>query len=141
MYGTSLHFCYVEACRKSHNVGVQHLLIGFLVLTIFLKPTSGRMLKSVCPACDFSRWKKFSLITFDLLLQRWCNSFRNISISRFTFQTFRQQISVASFAFQTALLTDIKYELYVENELGTNKRNAESSFKEPLLTDVDFSGS
>lgn len=32
-----MHFCYVEAYRKSHNVGVQHLLIGFHVVTIFRK--------------------------------------------------------------------------------------------------------
>lgn len=51
LYGTSLHFCYVEACRKSHNVGVQHLLIGFHVVTMFLKTTLGRMLE--CCAFTF----------------------------------------------------------------------------------------
>lgn len=138
--GASFHFCYVEACRKGHNVGVQHLLIGFLVVTIFLKATSGRMLKSVCPACGFSRWKQFSLMTFDLLLQRWCSSsFRNIPISWFTFQTPFHQISVAHFALQTAVVTE--YKLHVENEFRANKRNVEGSFKAPLLVDIDFSGS
>lgn len=68
LYSTSLHFCYVEACRKSHNVGVQHLLIGFHVVTMFLKATLGRMLKSVCRACDWLfKVKNFPLITFDLI--------------------------------------------------------------------------
>lgn len=62
-------------------------------------------------------------------------------MSWFTFQTFHQQISVARFALQAVLLTDIKYKSYLENEFKANKRKSESSFKEPLPSDIDFSGS
>lgn len=108
LYGTSLHFCYVEACRKSHNVGVQHLLIGFRVVTMFLRATLGRTLTSVCRAFTFQGGKLpinyvwfVTTTTDDVTLI--C---RNISASRFTFQTFSQQISVACFALQAGLLTD-----------------------------------
>lgn len=70
----------MEAVLKSHNVGVQHLLIGFHVVAISLKATLGGMLERAAVHVAFQGGKSF-LIAFDLLVKRWCNSSRNISVS------------------------------------------------------------
>lgn len=136
MYGASSHFCYVEACRKSHNVGVQHLLIGFHVVTIFLKATLGRMLESVCPACDLSTWKKFSLISFDLLLQ-WSHnsSLRNISISWVTFRTFISKFPLHVLHSRLHFLAQV----LCRDWFRTNKEIQKTVLKNPFYIDIDVS--